>query len=162
MVEFLIMIFVLVICGLLFGKADTKKELLNNVGLDMSPDRYQDAKESEFKKYCIKAMNNSIDKFGCNGKDEKEFLYNLFSILDKGAFGDEENNLAYLEVKNHYIKHACTVVERRLEKLRLNNSSPLMNKCDFMQKSDAKKYIKHLWEKYQCPWPKNWLQRDGM
>lgn len=44
MAEFVIMIAILVICGLLFGKADTKKELLNQVGLDLSERNYDNKK----------------------------------------------------------------------------------------------------------------------
>ena len=36
MVEFLLIIFVIVVCVLLFGKADSKKYVLNQVGLDLS------------------------------------------------------------------------------------------------------------------------------
>ena len=45
MVEFIIMIAIVVICGLLFGKADTKKELLNQVGLDFSERSYENKKK---------------------------------------------------------------------------------------------------------------------
>lgn len=160
--EFFIVLFVIVLCILFFGKADSKKEILNQVGLDLSPGLYETQKQNEYKKYCIKAMSNAIDKFGCIGRNEMEFLENLSSILYKGAYGEEDNNLRYLEVKNHYITHACTVVDRRIDALKSNNTFSLMNNCDFTQKSDLKKYVKNLWEKYQCPWPSDWQKKDGM
>lgn len=151
--EFFIVLFVIIVCVLIFGKADSKKEILNQVGLDLSPGLYETQKQMEYKKYCIKAMSNAIDKFGCTGINEKDFLHKLSRILIEGAYGEEENNLAYLEVRNHYITHACTVVDRRIETLKSDNHVSLMNNCDFTQKSHLKKYVKILWEKYQCPWP---------
>ena len=53
MAGFILMLVVLAVCGLLFGKADTKKELLNQVGLDLSSNRYETKKEDEFKKYAL-------------------------------------------------------------------------------------------------------------
>lgn len=61
MAEFIIMIAIIVICGLLFGKADTKRELLNQVGLVLSDRNYENKKEEEFRKYSIKAMKAVVD-----------------------------------------------------------------------------------------------------
>ena len=66
MVEFIIMIAIVVICGLLFGKADTKKELLNQVGLDFSERSYENKKKDEFRKYSIKAIESTSK---CNIKE---------------------------------------------------------------------------------------------
>ena len=74
MAGFIMMLAVLAICGLLFGKADTKKELLNQVGLDLSQNRYETKKEDEFRKYSIQAMKKVVDTFYNGSSNEKWFL----------------------------------------------------------------------------------------
>lgn len=161
MFEFIIVIIIIVICYLLFGKADTKNTLLNQVGLNLSDENYKRQKESEFKNCCLKGMYNAIEKMSCSEDNELHFLQELSSVLGIGVYGEEENNLAYLRVKHHYLEHAERVVNRRIEKIRNEDTSPLLPNCDFSQKSDVKKYIKILWRKYQHPWPKDWLQGDS-
>jgi hypothetical protein len=87
MAEFIIMVAILVICGLLFGKADTKKELLNQVGLDLSENNYQNKKENEFRKYSLKAMKAVIDLDYYKAQNEKDFLEFLSDKLDLAAHG---------------------------------------------------------------------------
>lgn len=161
MIAFIVAVIIILLLYLLFGKSDTKRTILHEVGLDLSPEHYESQKEKEFAKYCVKALYNAIDLKNCVGNNEIQFLNRLSDILSEGAYGDEENNLAYLRVKSHYLKHADRVVCRRIEKIRNGDTSPLLPNCDFSQKSDVKKYIKILWGKYQYPWPKDWLQGDS-
>jgi len=161
MFAFIVVCVIIAICFLLFGKADTKRSILQEVGLDLSKERYENKKEHEFEKNCIKGMCNAIDMKNCKGADEMQFLIQLRDVLDVGAYGEEENNLAYLRVKSHYLIHAERVVCRRIEKLRNGETTLLMLNCNFLEKSDSTKYVKMLWEKYQYPWPKNWLQKDS-
>lgn len=74
MVEFIIMIIILVICGLLFGKTDTKKEMLNWVGLDLSERNYMNKKGNEFHSYSIKAMKAVVDLDYYDAQNEMDFL----------------------------------------------------------------------------------------
>lgn len=161
MFAFIVVCVIIAICFLLFGKADTKRSILQEVGLDFSKEGYENKKEDEFEKNCIKGMYNAIDIKNCKGNNEMHFLIQLRDVLNVGAYGEEENNLAYLRVKSHYLEHAERVVCRRIEKLRDGETTPLMLNCNFSLKSDTKKYVKKLWEKYQYPWPKNWLQKDS-
>ena len=92
MVEFIIMIAIVVICGLLFGKADTKKELLNQVGLDLSERSYEKKKEDEFRKYSIKAMKAVVDLDYYKAQDEREFLDFMSDKLNLAAHGRYEDN----------------------------------------------------------------------
>ena len=160
MLEFILIIAILAISGLLFGKADTKREILNQVGLDYSPSKYESVKEKEFKKYCIKAMYNAIEKYDCRGTDEISFLRDLAGTLKTGVY-EEGNNLAYLMVKKHYIRHAYNVVEKRIREILSEDATPLIRECVFSNKSDLKRYIEILWNKYQYPWPEDWQQQDG-
>lgn len=88
MAEFVIMIAILVICGLLFGKADTKKELLNQVGLDLSERNYENKKEEEFRKYSIKAMKAVVDLDYYKAQNEKDFLEFMSDRLNLAVHGD--------------------------------------------------------------------------
>ena len=85
MAGFVITLILLAVCGLLFGKADTKKYLLNQVGLDLSKDRYETRKEDEFKKYALQAMKKVVD-LGLYCTDENSFLHIL------SCKGHYENN----------------------------------------------------------------------
>ncbi len=162
------MIAVVVICGLLFGKADTKKELLNQVGLDLSQNRYETKKENEFRKYSIQAMKKVIELDTYRAKTEKDFLDFLSDKLNMAAYGKyEENswggedyNTLYLGVKKHYVEHASTVIYRRINDIKKKSATPV--NIDFSDKSRAKKYCESLWEKYQYPWPYDWMKNDGM
>ena len=170
MVGFIIMIAIVVICGLLFGKADTKKELLNQVGLDLSERSYEKKKEDEFRKYSIKAMKAVVDLDYYKAQDEREFLDFMSDKLNLAAHGRYEDNYfggseyksLYLGVKNNYVKHAERVVYRRQKDIKAGNNSPLSKTVEFSDKKSAKRYCEILWKKYQYPWPENWLQKDGM
>ena len=169
MVEFLLILAVLAVCGLLFGKADTKKELLNQVGLDLSQDRYETKKENEFRKYSLHAMKKVIELDSYHAKNEKEFLDFLSDKLElavhgryeTNSWGGEDYHSLYLGVKNHYVKHAATVIYRRENDIKKNGATEVAN-VDFSNKSNAKKYCEKLWEKYQYPWPNDWMKNDGM
>ena len=170
MVEFIIMIAIVVICGLLFGKADTKKELLNQVGLDLSERSYGNKKEDEFRKDSIKAMKAVVDLDYYKAQDEREFLDFMSDKLNLAAHGRYEDNYfggseyksLYLGVKTNYVKHAERVVYRRQKDIKAGNNSPLSKTVEFSDKKSAKRYCEILWEKYQYPWPEDWLQKDGM
>lgn len=81
MAEFILIILVLAVCGLIFGKADTKRDILNQVGLDLSDSNYESKKEREFEKYTKKAMKNAIDVENYSAKDESKFLSFLIDRL---------------------------------------------------------------------------------
>ena len=104
MVEFIIMIAIVVICGLLFGKADTKKELLNQVGLDLSERSYENKKEDEFRKYSIKAMKAVVELDYYKAQDEREFLDFMSDKLNLAAHGRyEDNYFGGSEYKSPYL-----------------------------------------------------------
>ena len=171
MAEFIIILAVVVVCALLFGKADTKKELLNQVGLDLSQDRYETKKENEFRKYSLQAMKEAIDLGYRWVTNEVDFLNYLSGKLEHALYGRFEKNSwgeedyippIYLGVKTHYVKHAYRVINRRKDDIKKGNDSPLARNIDFSDKKSAKRYCKILWEKYQYPWPEDWMQNDGM
>lgn len=169
MAEFIIMVVIVAICCLLFGKADTKKDILNQIGLDLSESAYESKKESEFAKYSKQAIKKAISLDDYNAKDETQFLEYLSDKLYTGMHGkyvdygngEEEYIPAWLHMKSHYIEHANTVVGRRIDDIKKGNTS-LLSKCDFTNKSSAKRYAEVLWNKYQYPWPKDWMKRDSM
>ena len=166
MVEFLFVIILIVVFVLLFGKADSKKYVLNQVGLDLSEKTYENKKENEFAKYCVKAMKEAINEHNVAGKNEMDFLYNLDNVLDFACRGfkyehDYDVSKPNLYVKSHYIKFASTVVGRRIESLKKGDSSVLISNCSYSSKQDLKKYIDKLWDKYQYPWPENWMKEDS-
>ena len=156
MLEFLFILVVLFVCGLFFGKVDTKKELLNQVGLDLSESTYNSKKQAEFEKYCIKAMKKVICQDDYNAKTESQFLAFLEDRLNKAIWGEY-----WLGVSMHYVEHANRVVGRRQEDIK-NGNVKLVMQCDFENKSKAKKYAELVWKKYQYPWPSNWMKRDGI
>lgn len=168
MAGFILVLVVLAICGLIFGKADTKKELLNQVGLDLSQDRYETKKENEFKKYSLQAMKRVIELDYYHAKNEKEFLDYLCDKLELAAYGRYETNdwggedrkSLYLGVKKHYVEHALTVINRREDDIKKKGAA--LANIDFSDKSRAKRYCESLWEKYQYPWPNDWMKDDGM
>lgn len=170
MAEFIVMIAIFLICGLLFGKADTKKELLNLVGLDFSGSNYENKKENEFRKYSIKAMKAVVDLDYYNAQNERDFLRFMSDKLDLAAhgryvddyLGGSEYKSLYLGVKPNYIKHAERVIFRRQKDIEAGNNLPLSKTVVFSNKKSAKKYCEILWEKYQYPWPEDWLQKDGI
>lgn len=170
MAEFVIMLAIVVVCALLFGKADTKKELLNQVGLDLSKDRYETKKENEFKKYALQAMKKAIDLGYLGAEDEEDFLNFMSGKLDKALYesyvknswgGEDYIPPIDLGVKKHYVKHARRVINRRKEDRKKGNVTPLIRSIDFSDKKSAKRYCEILWEKYQYPWPEDWMQNDG-
>lgn len=173
MLEFILMIAVIVFCVLIFGKADSKRTMLNTVGLDLSESKYQNDKEEEFAKYCKKSMKTAISEYDASGKDEREFLERLDSILyyastrNRGYYDDIDGTYheppSYsLHVYTHYTKFAEKVVSRRINDMRKGSALPLLNECNYMSKQDLKRYVDKLWDKYQYPWPDDWLIKDGI
>ena len=179
MAEFLIMIAIIVVCVMIFGKADSKRALLNEVGLDLSQNNYESSKEKEFEKYCLKSMKVAINKYEIRGKNEKDFLNNLYDVLFTAVHGPiyeyhssdddydympsyQEPKRYYLEVKSHYTDFAKTVVYKRREAIKNADAPVLMANCNFSDKKDLQTYVKRLWDKYQYPWPENWMKYDGL
>jgi hypothetical protein len=153
--ELLIVIIIIAFCILLFGKADSKREVLSQVGLDLSEKSYENKKESEFEKYCKKAMKEAVNGHDVLATNERDFLINLDNVLDFACMGfkyehDYDSPAPNLYVKQHYIKFASTVVGRRLEALN-KNTSVLYSNCNYSSKRDLRKYIDLLWKKYQYP-----------
>ena len=152
MAGFILALIVLLICGLLFGKADTKKNILNQVGLDLSQNRYETKKEDEFCRYALQAMRKCIDDEYYNAKDERSFLGYMSRALDKAAYGSFETNAwgeeeykapTNLGVKKHYIEHAYRVISRRENAIKAGKAT-YVNNIDFTNKSSAKSYCKTL------------------
>lgn len=162
MAYFILMLVVLTICGLLFGKADTKRSILKDVGLDLSESTYIEQKQREYKKECIKALENAIKYYDYRAHNESELLRYIASALYHAQYRNGEGNTISLGVKIHYIEFADTVVKRRQYDLYKNKTSAkqLVTGKDFTNKRLAELYIRKMWEIYQHPWPNNWLQED--
>ena len=169
MAGFIIIIVIIIICISLFGKADTKRTVLQGIGLDLSEKSYNVQKENEFEKYCKKAMKVAISDYNANGKNELDFLNNLDNIFFLKLNGYQISQQDYydatpnynLQVKSQYIKFAKTVVNRRIKDLKGNNVSQLLERCNFMSKQDLRMYVDKLWRKYQYPWPEDWMKEDS-
>ena len=167
LVAFVILVFFIILCILIFGKADSKRNLLQSVGLDLSESAYEGKKESEFANYCKKAMKVAINNYDVKGEDEKDFLEELEDVLFKSMFSesncfDDEGIRRVprynLQVDNYYANFARDVVRRRLNELRHSNPPLFYPGCNFLSKTDLKKYIEILWKKYQHPWPNDWIK----
>jgi hypothetical protein len=169
MLEFILMIVVLIIGVMLFGKTDTKKELLNQVGLDLSEGNYEDKKGKEFRKFSLKAMKAVIDLDSYFAPNENSFISYMSKKLHAAVLGRyvEEFNGNYelrtlnLGVKKNYIQHAETVISRREKDLKEGKNVSLSSSVNFSDKKSAKRYCEILWDKYQYPWPDDWMQKDG-
>lgn len=169
MVEFFIMIVIIGVCYLIFGKADSKNDVLQTVGLKLDDQKYEGKKMSEFSKYCVMAMKKAVDLDEYKARNENEFLESIDDSLSAAVYGrtvsygfdDERTQYIYLGVKKHYAKHAATVVYRRKQDIKKGNSKLLCQTCNFSDKRAAKRYCELLWDKYQYPWPNNWLQKDS-
>lgn len=147
---------IIVIC-FIFGKADTKKEMLNIVGLDLSESTYESLKEKEFARLCLKALTNASLKLDCTFKDELDFLHKLRPIL----FRAETDHITYqLDVKPFYVSHADSIICRRGSHLKRGDAESLVN-GDINNSYIRKIYLKALWKKYQYPWPNNWQEKDS-
>ncbi|MCM1005195.1 MAG: hypothetical protein NC402_02735 [Prevotella sp.] len=154
MLDFIITIAVVAICLLIFGKADTKKRILNQIGLDLSESKYNNKKEKEFSKYCKKAIKISSKNY--IAKDELDFINHSYHYLADRCF----NNL-YVGVKSHYAEFAMTILSRREKAIASGDTCRNLQNLNFAKRGSVKKYIKQLWDNYQYPWPKNWLQNDS-
>ena len=177
MIEGIIGMFILLILIItFFSSTDQKRELLNEIGLDLSKDTYQKGKEKEFVKHCISAMHIAIINHDAIGFDEADFLKKLRWILlnsysgperydpaygyDEYEYTGDEKPFYYLGEKPRYIKFVLEVVRRRLDDFNLTYPPPLITPCDYSKKDDLKRYVYALWDKYQTPWPKNWMKDD--
>ena len=171
---YLVLIPMLITIGIyqiFFGEIDFKRNILNAIGLDLKQDYYRKCKEKEFAKNCKKAMKSAINKYNAMGNNEQLFLYRLADILYYASHGDyifdyddEGNyisrpNISLYEDK-HYIEFAFEVVKRREKDLIDGNDEIIMKGCNFNLKEDTKKYVDRLWERYQHPWPDNWMIKN--
>lgn len=169
MVGFIVIIIIVVICIALFGNADSKKRLLNEVGLDLSDNAYETQKENEFEKNCKKAMKVAIKEYKATGSNEIDFLRTLHDILwqaedHRRSYSDDWRSsptIYSLHVKSHYIKFSHEVVYRRIQDLKDGNEETLLNGVDYSNKDHLLKYIDKLWKEYQYPWPKDWKKEDS-
>ena len=152
MIEFLITIAAIIVCCLLFGKADTKRGILNEVGLDLSEDCYKSKKEAEFARYCKKAIKIASEDF--KGNTEREFLSFVQNVFDEVLY---ENSS--IGVKRHYVNFAETIIYRRRHDM--NQNEPLTCRFNFSDNRSRSRYVNWIWEKYQYPWPKDWLKTDS-
>lgn len=142
---------------------------MNSVGVDMNKNTYEYKKRAEFEKYCIKAMKLAISDYKISGKNEGDFLYNLCFTLDYACGGvkylhdnDDYSKKPNILVSQHYIKFASDVVQRRIDELKRNEGQVILQNCNYSSKGDLYKYVEILWSKYQTPWPKDWLKKDGI
>ena len=172
--ELLVIGIIIVVCVLIFGKADTKKSMLNSVGLDLSENAYDTNKRIEFEKYCKKAMKTAVEKYDVSGKNEKDFVYLLEDTLylclydrnydpidyDDNGIPSSRQKLS-IPILNQYIDFAHEVLERRIHDLKNDDAPTISSHYNFSNKKDINKYIDWLWDKYQYPWPSNWLQKDN-
>ena len=162
MAYFILMLVTLTIGGLLFGKADTKRSILKEVGLDLSESTYIKQKQREYKKECIKALENAIKYYDYQAHNEKELLTYIASALYHAQYRDAEGDTISLGVKRRYVEFAETVVKRRQQDLYKNGTSAkrIITSNDFTSKRISELYIRKMWEIYQYPWPNNWLQEE--
>lgn len=157
MIGFILLLLFVAICALIFGSANTKRDILNEIGLDLSSSKYESLKEKEFKNNCLKAMNNAISMYNITGNNELSFLNNFVSLLNNAYLNyDNEYNLL---VKTEFIEFSATIVYRRIHAIK-DNKSPQKSSSEynFSSKQDLKRYIKFLWDKYQYPWPHDWIK----
>ena len=158
LVGVIIIFVIVVIIAFIFAKPDNKKSMLNTVGLDLSDSAYHTLKEKEFARKCLIALTNATMKISQDVNGEKQFLWILIHILSKGMYNDDLN---YLHVSSHYITHAWCVANDRYNEIEKNNEvAPLLN-IDFSDETARKRYVKLLWEKYQYPWPSDWLKKEN-
>lgn len=173
--ELIIIGILIVVCVLIFGKADTKKSMLNSVGLDLSKNAYDTNKRIEFERYCKKAMKAAVEKYNVSGKNEKEFVDLLDDTLYRCLYERHYDSIDYDEygypsshqklsipILNHYIRFAYEVLERRINDIKNNDVQTTSSNYDFSNKKDINKYINWIWDKYQYPWPDNWLIKDSI
>ena len=157
MVYILIIVVIVVIISFIFAKADNKKSMLNTIGLDLSDSAYRMLKEKEFAKKCLAALMNASMKIPQDVRGEEQFLEHLIYILGEATYRDDLN---YLHVSPHYIWHAWTVANHRYDEVDKNNKLGLRLNIDFNENNARKKYIQFLWNKYQYPWPSDWLKKE--
>ena len=149
---------IVVIILFIFAKPDNKKSMLNTIGLDLSESTYNTLKEREFAKKCLAALSNV--SISLNGHyDDERFL--LGRLIDELSVNIYDNNLYLTHVATHYVKFAWFVANRRYNELySRKNCKPLIN-GNLNSIESRKRYVKILWEQYQYPWPKNWLQKEA-
>lgn len=159
---------------LIFGKADEKRAILKEVGLDLDEKKYKETKEKEFRNYCKKAMIVAVDSYNAQGDNEAEFLSSLSTILFSASnqsrgyitYDNDDDYLGKspnynLQVRANYIDFAEEVVRRRKKELGLGETaSKLPYNYIFTDRHSLKNYIDWLWEEYQYPWPYDWLQKN--
>lgn len=159
MIEFLIIVGVILVCSLLFGKADTKREVLNLAGLDLEKNKYEEIKAQEFERNCIKALMYFVENEQLAVKSERDFLILLREKLFSKYGYDNDTG-----IKDYYISFAEKVVRRRGKDLNNRPISDFFNidNPNFKDKHTAKIYIKNMWREYQYPWPQDWINQKDL
>lgn len=159
MIGFILLFIIVVILALIFGSANTKRDILNEIGLDLSSSKYESLKEKEFRRNCLKAINNAISMYNITGNNELAFLNNLLNVLDEASLSYRISNGYNLFVKTEFIEFSSRVVYRRIHTINDNKeNSKNLEEFDFTDKQDVKRYINRLWDKYQYPWPQDWIK----
>lgn len=158
-VSFLVLLVFVGVLALIFGKADTKRELLNQIGLDLSKESYDSLKEREFARSCLKALMNATNEVSLYENTELCLIKQLLYVLNNAVYGEERNNLSYLGVQKHFLSHCHWIVYKRHSDLCYENAKPIMQNVDFKDKEVQKTYVKLLWQKYNLPWPQDWNKK---
>ena len=60
MIGVIFLLVIVVVAFVFFASVDSKKNVLNQVGLTYTKQRYETAKEVEYEKKCLKALKNCI------------------------------------------------------------------------------------------------------
>lgn len=161
MVGFLVLIAIVLICFLLFGKADSKREVLNLAGLDLSEQSYQNQKEKEFDNYCRGVLKKAYKFAKFKSFEEKDILSAIDDVLSYalGYTDGYYENFWLGTGHQHYIRFAYDVIGRREMKLK-KNSAKVFN-GSISSRSDYNRYIDFIWVENQYPWPSDWKIKDS-
>lgn len=138
---------------MIFGKTDAKRDVLNCVGLDFSSSNYENKKRLEYEKFCKKALYEVAKD--CSGKNESDFLQNM-----SNRFYEVSLHRLWLGVSSHYVTFANKIVDRRMDDIK-NGNSISIHTTSFHDNTSKKRYTETLWDKYQYPWPNDWLKKDN-
>ena len=161
MIEFFILIAIVLVCCLLFGKADTKREVLNLAGLDLSEQNYENKKEAEFEKICRKVLKSAYKFADFRSYEEKDVINAVDDVLSYAlGYSDGYYENFWLGTGHtHYIKFAYEILGRRESNLKSGKAK--MFHGSLSNKSDYNRYIDFIWEENQYPWPSDWKQKDS-
>lgn len=161
MIGFIILIVIVLVCCLLFGKADTKREVLNLAGLDLSEQSYERKKEAEFDDNCRKVLKRAYKFAKFRGFAEKDVLNAIDEVLSY-ALGYTEGyyeNFWLGTAHKHYIRFAYDIIGRREVKLKSGKAKAFSGSIS--SKKDYNRYVDFIWQENQYPWPSDWKKKDS-